>query len=439
MICTKAKALALGFFIAAAAGPVLYAQTDLRVAFVPTVCVYIAPIEGGTPKEQEYFMFNMRMEFSGAAYEVVDRARDSHYTVTLSISREWPGDSNLVTLILSETKTGREIISLSQNYQEVEDMNAWNLYLITQAMANTPTIKMPPDGELILASNDERLFFSRKFFLGLRGGGIMNTSIFRTSGNYEGGVSHGFSGEGALLAEYHWFRFFSIQMEAAVAYDTFSAARQVQIGPNIVRSTSTFRALNLMVPLLIKIPLRLDSVTLSPYGGIYYTMTLPIGDEAKYSMTPPLGASLGFEVAFPLWRGEFFAGIRSDQNFGTTIIENGPRFARNKTGIMLGYKFALWTGQRKMVGQQKAAEKLAAGDERLPEYRPPLEDQQLFENALPPENVPLPPENVPPPPENVPPPPGNVPPLENMPPPLEDVPTLEDIPTLEDEQAFNGL
>ncbi|MDR2052182.1 MAG: hypothetical protein LBP80_02110 [Treponema sp.] len=154
---TKKIAALIGFFCISLVDPVIFAQTQ------PMVRIYIAPMESGTPEEQEYFMTNMKMEFIGAAYEVVDTLQDSDYNVTLSISRQEAAEfesadgkaerqtgeetselpDNTVTLTLFDSGTNREMIALSWDYKEVSDMNMWNLYLITQAMSNAPITKIP--------------------------------------------------------------------------------------------------------------------------------------------------------------------------------------------------------------------------------------------------------------------------------------------------------
>jgi hypothetical protein len=146
---TKKIAVLLGFFCFSLVDPVIFAQTQ------PMVQIYIAPMKSGSPEEQEYFMTNMKMEFVGASYRVVDTPEDSDYNVILSVSRQEPSEDtqaeednpapagNTITLTLFDTKTRRELIALSWDYQELSEMNMWNLYLITQAMANAPIIKMP--------------------------------------------------------------------------------------------------------------------------------------------------------------------------------------------------------------------------------------------------------------------------------------------------------
>jgi hypothetical protein len=229
---------------------------------------------------------------------------------------------------------------------------------VTVGEANS-TAGPSPDGESGASGEGEGVGDTtssyRRLYLGLRGGGFLNTSMPQASGDYEAGVSQGFSGEGAVLAEFRMFRFFSLQAEAVFIYDTFKAAKKTQKGQELVRSTDTFRSLSLMFPLLIKIPLELGSVTLSPFAGAYYIM--PLGkmnivpgdsDEQagsySYRIAPAFGLSLGLDAGFPLGPGAFFAGLRFDRNLGITTVEsgNGMHYSRNRIGFSLGYELLLW-------------------------------------------------------------------------------------------------
>jgi hypothetical protein len=197
--------------------------------------------------------------------------------------------------------------------------------------------------------------YKRRFFLGLRGAGFLSSSMPQTSGAYEGGISQGFTGEMALMMEFRAFRFLSLQAEGVFVYDTFKAAKKTQKGQELVRSTDIFRAFSLMFPLLVKVPLQVGPVTLSPFMGAYYTM--PLGkmtivpdssDETtaaySYRVDPPFGVSLGIDVGFPLLSGEFFAGLRFDRNLGMTIVgdRNRMQYSRNRIGLSLGYEWLLW-------------------------------------------------------------------------------------------------
>ncbi|MDR0590206.1 MAG: hypothetical protein LBG25_06640, partial [Spirochaetaceae bacterium] len=87
-------------------------------------------------------------------------------------------------------------------------------------------------------------------------------------------MSQGFSGNAAVVAEYRMFRFLGLQAEAIFNYDAFKVAKITEDPGRNIRSTDKFRAMSLMVPLLIKVPLAIGKFVLSPFGGVYYTMPL---------------------------------------------------------------------------------------------------------------------------------------------------------------------
>jgi hypothetical protein len=197
--------------------------------------------------------------------------------------------------------------------------------------------------------------YNRRFYLGLRGGGFLNSTMPQTSGNYEGGVSQGFSGEGAVVAEFRIFRFLSIQAEGIFMYDTFKAAKKISKDNRITRATDIFNSMSLMFPLLIKAPLEVGKFTLSPFVGAYYTLPLGLmtiipgnSDDVRgsynYTMDIPWGISLGIDAGFPLGPGEIFAGLRFDRNLGLTKVRTQDRmeYSRYRIGLSLGYKFLIW-------------------------------------------------------------------------------------------------
>jgi hypothetical protein len=166
---TKEIAILFGFFYFAFVNPVIPAQ-NLRVIGIPAVRVYIAPMESGTPEEQEYFMEAMEMEFAGATYQVVDTIEDSDYNVRLTVSRE-RGSTGNFSIVLFDTKSGREVVSVGRDYQEVFEMEDWNLFLITQAMANLPIVRIPPGAELLAVPEEGASMstvFKPGFYQGLR-------------------------------------------------------------------------------------------------------------------------------------------------------------------------------------------------------------------------------------------------------------------------------
>jgi hypothetical protein len=215
---------------------------------------------------------------------------------------------------------------------------------------------IPDEGE---EESREKPSYNRRFFLGLRGAGFLNTSMPQGSGAYESGVSQGFTGEGALLAEFRLFPFLSLQTEAVVLYDTFKAAKKVQKPGEEVRSTDTFMSVSMMFPLFVKVPLELGRFTLSPFVGAYYTMplgkmTVIPGDADEkagsysYRIDPAFGIGLGIDVGLSLGPGELFMGLRFDRNLGMTILrdQHGMQYSRNRIGLSLGYEFLVFGRRR---------------------------------------------------------------------------------------------
>jgi hypothetical protein len=351
-------------FFMVLAGPVLTAQTDVRVVVVPRVRIYLGPVENGTEEEIEYFTDSMTMEFTAAGYEIVDSKEGSDYNVAMEIARtepdpenteentEEPEDAegeppNSIKMVLFETKSEREIISQTWGYRGFTEMNQWNLNAITQMMANTPVIKIRPDAEMlgVLEGNrepDQREPHRMALYLGLRAGGVFDFSFIQNSGGYEGGVGRGFGGEGALVAEFWPFRFLSLQTEMGIIYETFTADRIIQSGGGEIRSTGTFRNLSLMLPLWIKIPVRAEGFVLSPFAGVYFLAPL-----SSYTMEPPLGLGLGFEWGIPLNSHILFFGLRFDYDIGLSSAEEALRYSRTRIGLFLGYKFRLWMGRER--------------------------------------------------------------------------------------------
>jgi hypothetical protein len=334
--------------------------TDIRVVAVPMVKVYLGPLENGTEEESEYFTSSLIMEFTSAGYQMVDVKEESDYNITMEISRYEDDPPNGIGLILYETGSGREVITQSYGYQDPADMNMWNLYAITQMMANTPVIKIMPDAEMlgVMPKNEEpkeepeegpdRRWPPRLpvFYLGLRAGGVFDFSFIQNSGGYEGGVGRGFGGEVALLVEFQPFRYLSLQTEGVVIYDTFMASRITQSGGVETRFTGAFQSLSLMIPLWIKIPVPLDKLVLSPFVGGYYLLPLDILDKLNmgfYKLDPPFGLSLGFEWGIPRNSRMLFFGLRFDYDIGLSIVEEvgGLQYSRTRIGLFLGYKFSL--------------------------------------------------------------------------------------------------
>jgi hypothetical protein len=353
------------------AGAALMAQTastDIRVVAVPMVKVYLGPAKNGTEEESEYFTRSLVMEFTAAGYQIVDTMEDSDYNLTLEVSRYPDSPPNGITLVLYETASGREVISQAYGYGDLTDMDTWNLYAITQMMSNTPIIKIKPDAEMLGVMAEvppakkpeeppER--WRPALYLGVKAGGIFDNSFIQNSGGYEGGVGRGFGGEAALVAEFQPFRSLSLQTEAVIIYDIFTASRITQGGGKETRFTDTFQSLTLMIPLWIKIPVMVDGFVLSPFAGAYYLLPLDVLDTIGSSKTePPFGLSLGLEWGIRRNSGMLFFGLRFDHDIGMSNAgeDDALRYSRKRIEFFAGYKFSLGgRGERGGTAKEESA------------------------------------------------------------------------------------
>jgi hypothetical protein len=342
---------------------------SVRITVIPEVKVHVVPIQNATPEEEAYFMNNFRMEVVGFGYALVETRQESDYYMTLNVNRyeadpEYGEEaSNELVLTLFNSRTEREIIALSWGYITLDDMNVWNPYLVFQAMANTPIVKILSDAQLggvpegiwnfgMATGREEQGPYRPAFYAGLRLGGSMGMYTMQTSRNYEGGVSRAFSGEAAILLEFHPWRYFSIQAEVLGLYDAFGDGRSKE---DANRTINTFSALSLSVPLLIKVPVTFrNGISISPFVGIYYILPLwPMkagfgGEMASYSYSviPPLGFSLGIDLGIKWGPGKALVGLRYDQDLGTTLGDHldSPLYSRSHMGLSLGYAFCFEVG-----------------------------------------------------------------------------------------------
>jgi hypothetical protein len=329
---TRKIAVLLVFFCFSLVSPVIFAQTQ------PKVRIYIAPMESGSQEEQGYFMTNMKMEFTGASYEVVDVPEDSDYNVTLSVSRQEPPEDtqaeganpaspgNTITLTLFDTKTKRELIALSWDYRQLSEMDMWNLYLITQAMSNAPIVKMPAGTQLAEVSVKPVSDIQNKLlWIGV-----------------ETPLGYAYPGDGpyistALAVEYNFLPFLGVGTSFG-----YRALFPIVIDPNNKTYFHTTQQ-SFFVPILFRFLFSIDNYLVIPYIGMEFNFgTLGLlpkhafqeADQAWY--IPAITGGAGFR---------FSAGPGALE-LGSRIIYD---FAISGWGIefTVGYKFGFLTRTKK--------------------------------------------------------------------------------------------
>jgi hypothetical protein len=123
--------------------PPLLAQSsrgDIKI-FIPR------PVSNpGIFAQQDFFAEQFKMEITAANYTVTDRRDEADYLVQLTVDdNEYYGEPDekqyILTLALTRTEDGKEIVRFAWPFTDMTEMYQWNLYLVYQAMANVPLTK----------------------------------------------------------------------------------------------------------------------------------------------------------------------------------------------------------------------------------------------------------------------------------------------------------
>jgi hypothetical protein len=312
-----------------------------------SINLYIAPVTGGSREAREFFDDNIHAEIFAANYSIVYTPEEADYILEMTLTEvedpETSDVSNRITVVVMDNVTETTIVEFSWDYHELEEMYQWNLYLVYNALANV-TAKAKPQDPDSLAHN----WWGRWFFLGLRVGPSFSGYYFQEAPNYRGGYSGEFSGEGGLVAELRLFRFLSFQLEALLTFDVFNAVKTTPRDSVQDVSSDVFTTMSLMFPVILKIPFGFEKFALSFYAGSYFLLSpqewwgFASGEKIEgFSTSFPLGFIVGADMGVPLGPGELFVDLRYSRDLGTAVIQNGPRYTRDRINVALGYKFGL--------------------------------------------------------------------------------------------------
>jgi hypothetical protein len=154
----------------------LFSLFPARAEDLRNVYVWVTPVEGGSDTEKQYFYDNMRMELVGGGYNLAESRESSDFYLNIRIVHEEKDGAplNYLNLGLYDSRTEKEIITLSWDYNNLEDMNIWNLYLVFQTMANAPIAKsvVVPAGEEVPspAEDPPAPWYSKWLWIGAAGG-----------------------------------------------------------------------------------------------------------------------------------------------------------------------------------------------------------------------------------------------------------------------------
>ncbi|MDR1636507.1 MAG: PorT family protein [Treponema sp.] len=297
------------------------------------------------------------MEIAAANYGMVYTPEEADYTMQLNVTEEEDpevegGISSVLTISVIRNKDNYKVVEFAWGYVNLEEMYQWNLYLVYNALANVSLSKLEEAKapEPVVPVDPSASWREKWLYLGFRAGPSFTGYSFQSTRNYASGLSPGISGEGGLVADIRILRFFSIQTEMIITFDTFNVAKDPDEN-NGERSTDSFSAISFTAPLMVKVPLGFEKFLLSFYTGAYLALT-PFqinrkssnsDDNYDMNLVPPLGFVIGMDLGLRLGPGELFMDLRYTRDFGMTIVRNGnePQYIRDRITMGLGYKFGL--------------------------------------------------------------------------------------------------
>jgi hypothetical protein len=249
----------------------------------------------------------------------------------------------MFTLSLTTFADETPLLDLSWIYAEMEEMYTWDIGSIF-----SPYV-LAKDGSLLIGRGRNYLLF-----LGFRAGGSLSDYFFQDTATYDPGLSVGLGAHAGFSMEFRFFRFLSLQVEVDVLYEAFNAPRVIETPSSRAHTTEQFSALSLMFPVTARIPMPFGRFGMSPYVGAYFALGLQGGG----AISPPVGVTAGFDMAFALGGGEFFVDMRYMGNFGlTTIGGGGSQYIERKASFSIGYRFGFF---RKGESKRGAVEEQAA-------------------------------------------------------------------------------
>jgi hypothetical protein len=205
--------------------------------------------------------------------------------------------------------------------------------------------------------------------LGIRAGGSLRFYVIPNGGaGYQDNQSNNLTFETALQVGFHPFRDFLLQAELAVTGDdpVFHSGElnlDVEVPVNgYTYYRDNYSSMSLIPGLFIKYEFPFEPFRASLFGGAYFM--LPLGEAAytngrdgstasyPYSVSPPLGLSLGGSVGTELGPGLIFLDLRVGMDLGTVSIERegGLNYNRNSFSFSLGYEIKVLPKRKKVDG-----------------------------------------------------------------------------------------
>ena len=325
--------------------------------------------EGSGPDDMLYFTEMTIMEVGARGYSVGENGND--YILAGSVFRadaedketeppDTEDDWYAFHIELIEAETGRKILEQDLVYQHTEKVNEFFPLLIFNMLANIPLTKLAVDSsgagspEYIYSSPDPPPGQPQHWlYLGLRAGTSLRLYRRSTAEPFiEKDVHHYYNINAALQLTWQFASFMGIQAEGIFSndyapyeiYETNSAHSVLTL------RSEPFTAYSLMVPLTLKCTLRKEPLLAAALGGVYLAVPLGnmqngiYGGSFPYSLTVPVGYTLGINLGMKAGPGYLFLDLRWAQDLGETIKAESLEslYRRSMVILALGYEIGLF-------------------------------------------------------------------------------------------------
>jgi hypothetical protein len=206
------------------------------------------------------------------------------------------------------------------------------------------------------AEENQADYLNRWLYLGVRAGGAFNFYLLDGFKDYEVNAGQSLGYEISLVLGFRFLPFMGLQAEAVFSPDNASfraPAAQPPAGDRIFY-TEIYQSRSLMFPVVLKFPIQVNHLLLSPYAGAFVEVplgnmektTAPNGTKGSFSFKQslPLGVTGGLELGFALGPGLLFVDLRYGLNLDKTRVsdDRGIAFTRHRITFSLGYQAALF-------------------------------------------------------------------------------------------------
>jgi hypothetical protein len=342
--------------------PASLSAQDSRYA---EITVYVCPTEGGSQSDREYFDFNLQEEVRGSGYTLANglyrsaaEAKDnSHFYIVVTLEYDEAFRENVVNTELYDTRTNNQILTSSMGYQNVEEMNEWNLTIIYSLMANAPSVKHIMDYQedqakwnafLKWMEGQEQFAARYRMYFGFRGGYSRRFYKVDPLGVPYIANSEGNSFEAAFQFSYQPLSILAVQAEMVFTMDKAVLRYAEPVEPALQFPTDTYTSIWLMIPITAKATLRFDRFLVAPFGGVY--LNVPLGkmefegavQKDREFTVPLLGFTAGIDLGTRLGPGTLFLDIRYSSDFGRIVKTDPPpnkdEYHRSGLSLSLGYE-----------------------------------------------------------------------------------------------------